>query len=286
MKYFVMILAVSMALGLAEIWRELHRFKVTEYVIESQKLSGYKDKKLVFLSDMHNHMYGKENQKLIHKIKEIAPELILIGGDMLIGKRTSFYGPALKTVKALAKIAPVYYVNGNHEQRMKECPDVYNLYLYKEYRKELKGEGVHFLENESAVEGELRITGLEIPLKCYLHCRRGVLEPGEIAKRIGESDSEKFQILMAHHPSYMEEYKKWGADLILSGHYHGGIVRIPGVTGVITPAFEIFPKYSGDFYREGDTNIVVSKGLGTHTVNVRFLNPAELIVLHLRGENS
>ena len=84
----------------------------------------------------------------------------------------------------------------------------------------------------------------------------------------------------------MEEYKKWGADLILSGHYHGGIVRIPGVTGVITPAFEIFPKYSGDFYREGDTNIVVSKGLGTHTVNVRFLNPAELIVLHLRGENS
>ncbi len=285
MKYLLIVLVVAAILVLLEIWRELHCFQVTEYVIESQKLSGCREKKIVFLSDLHNHMYGKENQRLIEKIKEISPELILVGGDMLIGKRTSSYEPAMKTVKALLKIAPVYYAHGNHEQRMKEFPDVYNLYAYREYQKELKEAGVRFLENESVKEGNFRITGLEIPLKCYLHCRKGVLEPDEITSRIGACDKESFQILLAHHPSYMEEYKRWGADLILSGHYHGGVVRIPGFTGMITPAFEIFPKYSGDIYREGDTAIVVSKGLGTHTVNVRFLNPAELVVLRLRGKN-
>lgn len=286
MKYLITILAALAALVLLEIWRELHCFKVTEYVIESKKLSGCSDKKLVFLSDLHNHMYGKENQRLLDKIKEIAPELILVGGDMLIGKTASFYGPAMRTVKALSEIAPVYYAHGNHEQRMKECPEVYNLYAYEEYQKELKDAGVCFLENESAAEGILRITGLEIPLECYQHGRKVPLDLDEITSRIGECDPEAFQILLAHHPSYMEEYKSWGADLILSGHYHGGIVRIPGFTGMITPAFEIFPKYSGDIYREGDTFIVVSKGLGTHTVNVRFLNRAELIVLHLRGTNA
>ena len=86
---------------------------------------------------------------------------------------------------------------------------------------------------------------------------------------------------MAHNPSYVKEYVEWGADLILCGHLHGGIVRIPGLTGLITPALEWFPKYSGDLYYEGDKVIVVSKGLGTHTINLRFLNPAEVVVLHV-----
>ena len=72
--------------------------------------------------------------------------------------------------------------------------------------------------------------------------------------------------------------------MILSGHLHGGIIRVPGLGGVISPQMGLFPKYSGSLYREEDTRIVVSKGLGTHTVNIRLFNPAELIVLHVRGE--
>jgi predicted MPP superfamily phosphohydrolase len=84
----------------------------------------------------------------------------------------------------------------------------------------------------------------------------------------------------------MKNYVEWGADLVLSGHLHGGIVRIPGLVGAISPSFEIFPKYSGDLYYEEDTAIVVSKGLGTHTINIRLFNSAEVVVIHLKSDNS
>ena len=82
----------------------------------------------------------------------------------------------------------------------------------------------------------------------------------------------------------MKQYLKRKSNLVLSGHLHGGIARIPGVIGAISPSFELFPKYSGDMYYEDDTDIVVSKGLGTHTINLRFLNPAEVVVLQFSGE--
>ena len=102
-------------------------------------------------------------------------------------------------------------------------------------------------------------------------------------ERIGEP-AGGYQILLAHNPAYVPVYKEWGADLILSGHLHGGVMRIPGIGGVIGPDFTIFPKYSGDIYREGDATIVVSKGLGVHSIPVRLFNPAELIVLEMEIE--
>ena len=166
---------------------------------------------------------------------------------------------------------------------MKEKPENYDA-SYEEYKKQLQLAGVHFLENETVHLDKLNLTGLEIPLTGYQRMKKGNVEFQEIVQRIGEKEGEEFQILLAHNPCYMDLYKAWGADLILSGHLHGGVARIPGVLGVITPGFQLFPKYSGDIYREGEQTIVVSKGLGTHTVNIRFLNPAELIVLHLQGK--
>ena len=86
------------------------------------------------------------------------------------------------------------------------------------------------------------------------------------------------------HELYFDAYKKWGADLVLSGHLHGGIIRLPGIGGLITPQAIPFPKYSGEMTTEGEQTIIVSRGLGTHTINLRFLNEAEMIVIHLRGE--
>ena len=101
---------------------------------------------------------------------------------------------------------------------------------------------------------------------------------------LGKVDDTKYQVLLAHNPPYMQAYCKWGADLILSGHLHGGVVRLPGIGGVISPQFHLFPKYSGELTVEGETSIVVSKGVGTHTFKVRFLNPAEIVVLHIKGK--
>ncbi len=128
------------------------------------------------------------------------------------------------------------------------------------------------------------LRGLEIPLECYKHFGRGKLSTEQIEDGIGNSCEDGYEILLAHNPTYMKSYVKWGADLVLSGHLHGGIVRLPLLGGVIAPNFIVFPKYSGDLYQEGDTHIVVSKGLGTHTINIRLFNPAELVVLHLQGK--
>lgn len=289
MKVLIVVAVILVLLAILEVCRELHSFQVTHYRVHLPCLSGSgAEECILYLSDLHNHEYGKDNRKLLEAVKNAHPDLILVGGDMLVGKEGCDYRAALRFVKQLVSVCPVYYANGNHEQRMKECPGRYR-YSYENYRRELKEAGVVFLENESAEvplnasfgEKTVRITGLEIPLSCYKRFRKGQLAPGEIRRRVGRCEERSCQILMAHDPSYVKEYKEWGADLVLCGHLHGGLVRIPGITGLITPALEWFPKYSGDMYREGDTVIVVSKGLGTHTVNFRFLNPAEVVVLHL-----
>lgn len=288
MQIIAGIILVLAILAGVEIYREVHCFKRTDYTIVSEKLNipEEEEKKIVFLSDLHNQQYGQNNEKLVKAIRESAPDLIWIGGDMLIGKEDTDYAPALSFVKEITGICPVYYANGNHEQRMKENPDDYQ-YSYAEYKEALKACGVHFLENETIYfpDWNVMLRGLEIPLSCYRRFRKGTLTIEEIEERIGQADASAYEILLAHNPTYMETYQKWGADLVLSGHLHGGVVRIPGILGVISPAFELFPKYSGDLYRDGDKISVVSKGLGTHTFHIRLWNPAEFIVLHLKTCN-
>lgn len=108
----------------------------------------------------------------------------------------------------------------------------------------------------------------------------------EIQKCIGASEKEHYKIVMAHNPVFADAYMKWGADLTLSGHLHGGLVRIPGLGGVISPQIKLFPKYSGELTSEGEQAVVVSKGLGMHTICFRFCNPAEMIVLQIGGKTS
>lgn len=277
---------VAAILVLAEMYRELHTFRVTHYRVNSAKLAG--EKTWIFLSDLHNQVYGVNNEKLIHAVKEERPDLILIGGDMLVGKNGHSYAPALACVEELVKIAPVYYANGNHEERMKLKPEKYDQ-SYSAYRERLLKLGVHMLENDSVIlvstgsEEKVRLTGLEIPLECYTHLKRRKMPEGVIKERIGNRDPEAFQVLLAHNPSYMKEYLAWGADLILSGHLHGGMVRIPGIGGVIGPDFVLFPKYSGEMRRVGGQTVIVSKGLGTHTIHIRLFNPAEVVVLSLNN---
>ena len=155
----LIMLAVFAALITAEIWRELHSFKVTRYTIESARLPEKgKELRIVFLSDLHNREYGRENERLYQAVQAEHPDLILIGGDMLVGKDGVSYEPALRFVKRLPAICPVYYANGNHEQRMKEEPEEYSD-SYIEYRTALEQSGIHFLENESRV---ISVSGMSL----------------------------------------------------------------------------------------------------------------------------
>lgn len=279
-------MAVFIVYCLIEMIRELRDFRVTKYRICSQKLNGIKrEKKIIFLSDLHNRMYGEENERLLESIRNQHPDLILIGGDMLVRKDGNSYDKTVHFLAKLPGICPVYCANGNHEQKLKELPDKYEQ-SYEEYKKALTASGIHMLENASETvkldEVPVKLSGLEIPLGAYARFGRKELSLKEITDRIGEHGDD-YQILLAHHPGYMKEYLAYGADLILGGHYHGCVVQLPWIGGVISTNFTLFPKYSGGIYQEGEQTAVVSRGLGTHSVPLRLWNWPELIVLELSG---
>ena len=286
-KWFILI-GVILALCIAEWIREIFTFHITHYDIASDKLNNLKrERNIVFLTDLHNCSYGKGNKKLLEAIRSQKPDLIFVGGDMLVGQTDRPTKVAEEFVGNLTDICPVYYANGNHEQRLKIYPETYGA-MYDEYKKALTDQGVVFLENEHVDfvwdDCAVQLHGLEIPREGYKKfCKTRLLE-SEITERIGVTDDTKYQILLAHNPLYIETYIKWGADLILSGHLHGGVVRIPKLGGVITPQFGLFPRYSGEKTVKDGATVVVSKGLGTHTIKIRFLNPAEMIVLHIQGK--
>lgn len=285
-KIILIIVAVFIVYCLIEMIRELRDFRVTKYRICSQKLNGIKrEKKIIFLSDLHNRMYGEENERLLESIRNQHPDLILIGGDMLVRKAGNSYDKTVHFLAKLPGICPVYCANGNHEQKLKELPDKYEQ-SYEEYKKALTASGIHMLENASETvkldEVPVKLSGLEIPLGAYARFGKKELSLKEITDRIGEHGDD-YQILLAHHPGYMKEYLAYGADLILGGHYHGCVVQLPGIGGVISTNFTLFPKYSGGIYQEGEQTAVVSRGLGTHSVPLRLWNWPELIVLELSG---
>lgn len=285
-KIILIIVAVFIVYCLIEMIRELRDFRVTKYRICSQKLNGIKrEKKIIFLSDLHNRMYGEENERLLESIRNQHPDLILIGGDMLVRKDGNSYDKTVHFLAKLSGICPVYCANGNHEQKLKELPDKYEQ-SYEEYKKALTASGIHMLENASETvkleEVPVKLSGLEIPLGAYARFGKKELSLKEITDRIGEHGDD-YQILLAHHPGYMKEYLAYGADLILGGHYHGCVVQLPGIGGVISTNFTLFPKYSGGIYQEGEQTAVVSRGLGTHSVPLRLWNWPELIVLELSG---
>ena len=276
-------------------YRELHHFRVTHYTIESQKFKGFsRDLNLIFLSDLHNRVYGEKNEPLLQAIRNEKPDLILIGGDMLVGKEDASYDIALDFTSQLPEIAPVLYATGNHEQRMREKPEIYQA-AYADYRQQLKDRGVLFLENGSCrIEAGtvlLEISGVELPSASYKKLKKLPIRASDIAEylhkdSVSVTEDSVYRILLAHNPAYMNAYKGWGADLILSGHLHGGVMRLPGIGGVITPQAFLFPKYSGEMTKEGEQTIIVSRGLGTHTINIRLFNQPEVVSICLkRSEN-
>ncbi len=305
----LVILAAFLFIGAAlEIYREVHHFRTIHYEVSSQKLSDCDGEiRLIFLSDLHNRSYGKDNETLIDAIREERPDLILIGGDMLVGKPGVPCDVALSLAERLTAVCPVYYALGNHEGRMKEQPDRYGG-VWVEYKTLLERRGVIFLENAAepvCIRGQkIVLCGLELPVFTYRKFRKAEINGDDIQRYLAvrrhdrlspctpagriPSDAQKpegddvFTILMAHNPAYMDAYLKWGADLVLSGHLHGGLVRVPGLGGVITPQGFLFPKYSGELTRVGRQTVIVSRGLGTHTLNIRLFNMPELIAVRLK----
>lgn len=259
-----------------------NRFVTVHYRIENPKIKG--SYRAVVLADLHNKQYGRDNRLLLEAIDACKPDGIWIAGDIPTAVPGKSLEPALKFVSALAGKYPIFYGNGNHEHRLKLYPETYGD-MAEEYAKGLKEAGVEPLVNAKRKIEEKNITvyGSEIDREYYRRFRNADMAPAYLQELLGPADKESFTVLIAHNPDYFEDYAKWGADLVLAGHIHGGMVRIPGWKGVVSPSVRLFPKYDGGKFETGTSTMLLSRGLGMHTIPVRLFNPGEILVVELSG---
>ncbi len=241
---------------------------VTHYTYTSNKigedLNGYK---IVHISDLHNKEFGKNSSRLISLIEAEHPDMIVISGDMVDSRRTDIEA-ALRFVSQAVNIAPVYYATGNHEERLEADTLAYLLSSLEEI-------GATVLENESVTVYKNDESFVLFGLK------DGTLEMLENIY----SDTDKLKLMIAHRPQNLEAYNALGADLVFSGHAHGGQVRIPFVGGLIAPDQWFFPKYSEGMHSLDGVTVVISRGLGNSSVPVRVNNRPEVVVVTLEAEN-
>lgn len=273
----------AMVLAVFFIWiilYDTHRFVVVRKQFFSPKIK--KKQRYIMLSDLHGKQYGKDNSLLLAAIRELEPDGILIAGDMITALKNTNIETTVELLQKLKESYPVYYANGNHEQKIGLYPDRYGN-LSKRYVGELKKAGIVPLVNARTVLPEcgVEICGAEIGHDFYRRFEKKEMPEGYMESLLQKKNEALYTILLAHNPEYFPEYAGWGADLVLSGHVHGGILRLPFLGGVISPSMKLFPKYDGGTFREGKSTMVLGRGIGTHSPDVRIFNPGELIVVEL-----
>lgn len=280
MVYVILILLLIILFFVGIMIRDVNRFVVVSYNLSTPKIS--KPYRMVVLSDLHNKQFGKENEKLLQKIEEQKPQAIMIAGDMITANSNADMTATLHFIKKLSERYPIYYGVGNHEFRFKLYPDTYGT-QFEKLTGALKECHSELMENEKKdiPDTNIVVYGLEMDRSYYKRFKKKTMETDYLEEQLGKCKQESFSILLAHNPDYFEEYARWGADLVLSGHVHGGLMKLPILGGVVSPAIRLFPKYDGGKFQSGNSQMILSRGLGTHTLPIRIFNPGELIVIDL-----
>lgn len=269
---------------------ENKKLTVENYTISSIKIPrSFDGFRIVFLTDLHCNEFGTDNSRLIEKIDQCCPNLILVGGDMVIGKENQSTDVPLRLMRNLAEKYLVYYADGNHEMKLMRNEEIFGL-RYKEYVHQLKEYGVQHISNETIVleqdGGYISLTALDLDKRFYQRFRIPDMTREDIVEVIGKEPDRLFRILLAHNPNYFKAYAQWGSDVVLSGHFHGGMIRIPGIGGVISPQFQLFPKYDAGEYHLGDSTMILSRGLGNHSIKLRLFNKPEISCITLKRQEN
>lgn len=258
-------------------------FTTKTYYLSIKKMNGRKPVRFAILSDLHGLSFGPENGRLLQGIIDGKPDAVMIPGDMICSSDPGTLNPIAGFLCRLAEKYPVYYALGNHESRMLLDPEMQDAYL--RYERMLTDSGVCFLHNEHTAmrlqDTDFVFYGLELPGEYFHKPKAPFLSLTSIEALVGHPFQDGIHVLLAHNPRYGNTYFSWGADLIFSGHYHGGILRLSENRGFISPQFQIFPSFCCGSFKRGDSHMVVSAGLGEHTIPVRIHNPRELIFVEL-----
>ena len=245
------------------------KLSASHYVFRSPKVKGALEGfRITQISDLHNKEFGRENCRLLALTEAQLPDLLVITGDL-----TDSYHPdldkALDTASRLTRIAPCYYVTGNHEHRLsRERQEV--------FFRGLEAAGVVLLRNEAVRLGlgeGFRLLGVD--------CNQARTDT--LKDLMADRPAGELNILLAHKPHYAKSYREAGVDLVLAGHAHGGQWRLPGIGGLYAPGQGPLPKYTAGMYRLGDTVMCVSRGLGNSSFPLRIENQPELVTVTLRN---
>lgn len=244
--------------------------ETTHYTYKAEQLGadleGYR---IVQISDLHNAKFGKNNQKLVDRIRECAPDMIVLTGDLVDSNHTNV-DRAVQFVDEIVKICPVYYVTGNHEYWLEKSE-------YDELMDGLIGAGMVILDDQvveiSRGDAKFRLVGLDDKS----------LADGTLEALL--SDEKELTVVLAHEPQYFARYAGTGVDLVLSGHAHGGQFRLPFVGGIVAPDQGFLPEYTaGEYYMNG-TEMIVSRDLGNSVIPVRLFNYPEIVCVELVGKH-
>lgn len=232
------------------------------------------------VSDVHNEARGEGNAALLRALREAAPDLICITGDFLDSRRTDL-DFALELAGQLAEIAPAVYVTGNHEARLKDLSAL---------EAGLAARGVQVLRDDwtPLARGgeEIALLGLDDP--GFAAGEDWTLSEGldqtqaRLSALLAQA-GDRFSLVLSHRPELLPAYAEAGADLVLSGHAHGGQVRLPGIGGLFAPGQGILPRLTSGVYARGETRLVVSRGLGNSAFPLRVFNPPEIVTVTLRA---
>lgn len=261
------------------------RLSESYYTISSAKLpAAFDGYRIVQISDLHNKQYGEDNLRLIQRIDNFAPDIVVLTGDML-SRNSDDFADFLPTAAALASKYPTYYITGNHERAFSKAKlDL----LFAE----LTDLGVIIMDNKSILlsrGGEsIAMHGLSYPVHYYKQEEEAASQQRMhllIEQELGACDTSLFNLLLVHNPVYFETYCAWGADLSLSGHIHGGLIRLPFIGGVFGPPHKLFPTYdAGLFDNDNGQQMIVSRGLAAGIFGFRLFNRPDLVLISLQAE--
>ncbi len=244
---------------------------ITTYTYESEKLGADLDGyRIVQISDLHNAEFGKENKKLLETIRSCSPDIIIITGDLVDSNHTNVER-AVAFVKEAVKIAPVYYVTGNHEYWLDPSEN-------EQMMQGILAAGAYDLDDEAVRiekgDSSFLLVGLDDQ-----HLS------DETLKNLLQEQKNELSIVLAHEPQYLQNYANAEADLVLTGHAHGGQIRLPFVGGIVAPDQGFLPEYTSGQYNSADTEMIVSRGLGNSIIPVRLFNYPEVVCVELRCKN-
>lgn len=244
--------------------------EISRYEVASQKLpESFDGFKIVQLSDLHGAEFGEDGMELVDKVGSLEPDMIALTGDFVTDEGD--LAAVEKLAARLVKLCPVYFISGNHE---------FGSGLAVKVRNILERAGVKYLSNEYLTinrgDDEILLGGVEDPL-----AYADMLSPDELAQKMNDAAPDAFKILLGHRNYWMTEYPELPVDLIFCGHAHGGLIRIPGVGGLIGTDRRLFPDFDAGQFNNGRYTLIVSRGLGNSVSIPRIFNRPEIVCVEL-----